>query len=174
MGFQVVAHLARRAGVALDRERFNAFTGRGELAGHDTFLMLPQTFMNASGAAVKRALGVLPVEDLAADVLLVLDDADLPLGRLRLRARGGDGGHRGLADVLAHLGSLDVARLRYGIGRPDLPMDTADFVLQAFSPQELPQVTRAVERAADAVECTLAEGIETAMNRYNAEPEPPG
>jgi PTH1 family peptidyl-tRNA hydrolase len=172
VGFRVVECLARRARIELDQSRFGARTGRGCLAGHDTVLMLPQTYMNASGGAVAQAVEALALEDVAADLLLVLDDADLPLGRLRLRARGGDGGHRGLADVLARLGVRQVPRLRFGIGRPQQVMETADFVLQEFGAEERPLVDQAVERAADAVESTLGEGVVAAMNRYNADPAP--
>jgi PTH1 family peptidyl-tRNA hydrolase len=130
----------------------------------------PETFMNESGASVAAALRKLPVEDPPRDLLVVLDDADLPFGRLRLRAEGGDGGHRGLADVLARLGRRDVPRLRFGIGRPALPMETADFVLAAFSPEEEKALAGHLDRAAEAVEAFLLEGIAVAMNRYNAGP----
>ena len=98
----------------------------------------------------------------------MLDDADLPFGRLRLRGSGSDGGHNGLADVLEQLGRRDVPRLRFGIGRPAVPMETADFVLARFSPEEEAALPALLDRAADAVECFLRDGLAPAMNRFNA------
>jgi peptidyl-tRNA hydrolase, PTH1 family len=126
--------------------------------------------MNESGSSVAAALGKLPVEEPSRDLLVVFDDADLPFGRLRLRAEGGDGGHRGLADVLARLGRRDVPRLRFGIGRPAIPMQTADFVLASFSPEEERALPEHLLRAALAVESFLLEGIAVAMNRFNPSP----
>jgi PTH1 family peptidyl-tRNA hydrolase len=139
------------------------------VAGHEVCLLLPATWMNASGTAVAAALRGLGIED-PADLLLVLDDVDLPLGRLRIRARGSDGGHRGLADVLERLGRDDVPRLRFGVGRPDQPRDTSQWVLERFRPEERAALEEAVERAASAVECVVADGVDVAMNRFNAPP----
>lgn len=167
----MVERVAERSRVALDRKQWGARVGQGSVEGCPVTFVLPQTFMNLSGECVAEALRALPVADVSSDVLVILDDADLPLGRLRLRARGGHGGHRGLADVLGRLGRTDVARLRFGIGRPAQAMDTADFVLRPFDREEEPWLHTSLERAADAVECFLREGIECAMNRFNAEPE---
>lgn len=142
---------------------------RGRVAGVETLLMVPGTFMNESGRAVCGILHAHP--GLApGDLLVAFDDADLPLGRLRLRGSGGSGGHRGLADVLERLDTRDVPRLRFGIGRPEGAVDTVDWVLAGFEPAERPTVEAALERAACAVECFVAEGIQAAMNRFNPEP----
>ena len=167
-----MARVAERARIALDEERFGGRVGRGSAAGHEVCLLLPGTWMNDSGTAVAAALRGLAIED-PADLLVVLDDVDLPLGRLRLRARGSDGGHRGLADVLERLGREDVPRLRFGVGRPDQPRDTSEWVLERFRPEERAAVEEAVERAAAAVECVVAEGVAAAMNRFNASPPDP-
>jgi PTH1 family peptidyl-tRNA hydrolase len=171
VGFRVVAHLRARWRLPEAEERFEARFARGRVAsldGLDVGVLEPQTFMNESGASVAAALRRLPVADPARELLVVLDDADLPFGRLRLRASGGDGGHRGLADVLARLGTRDLARLRFGIGRPALPMDTSDFVLARFSPEEEAALPAHLDRAAEAVETFLTAGVAAAMNRFNA------
>jgi PTH1 family peptidyl-tRNA hydrolase len=171
VGFRVAEHLRARWRLPEPEERFDARFARGRVAalgGLDVGVLEPQTFMNASGASVAGALRRLPVEDPSREVLIVLDDADLPFGRLRLRASGGDGGHRGLADVIAHLGTRELPRLRFGIGRPALPMETADFVLARFSAEEEEALRGHLERAAEAVETFLTAGIAAAMNRFNA------
>jgi PTH1 family peptidyl-tRNA hydrolase len=173
VGFRVAERLRERWRLPEPGQRFEGRFARGRVASLgdlDVGVLEPQTFMNESGACVAAALGKLPVADPAQDLLIVLDDADLPFGRLRLRAEGGDGGHRGLADVLARLGRRDVARLRFGIGRPAVPMETADFVLGAFSAEEEKSLAAHLDRAADAVEAFLREGVAAAMNRFNAGP----
>ena len=168
VGFRVLDALAERAGAALAARRFGGRFGEGALAGERVGLLAPETFMNRSGEAVAEALAALPVADPARELLVVFDDADLPLGRLRLRARGSSGGHNGLADVLDRLGSEDVPRLRFGIGRPSEPRGTVDFVLEPFAPGEEERLALAVPRAVDAVECFVREGVAAAMNRFNA------
>jgi PTH1 family peptidyl-tRNA hydrolase len=173
VGFRVLDAVAERAGAALAARRFGGRFAEGTLAGERVGLLAPETFMNRSGEAVAQALAVLPVTDPARDLLVVFDDADLPLGRLRLRARGSSGGHNGLADVLDRLGSEDLPRLRFGIGRPSEPKGTVNFVLEAFAPAEEELLALAVPRAVDAVECFVREGAAAAMNRFNGPwPEP--
>jgi PTH1 family peptidyl-tRNA hydrolase len=167
VGFRVLDALAARAHAEPAAERFAGRYAECELAGERVGLLAPETFMNRSGEAVAQALSVLPVADPARDLLVVFDDADLPVGRLRLRARGSSGGHNGLADVLERLASEAVPRLRFGIGRPALPRDTVDFVLEPFSADEEALLRQALPRAADAVACFVREGIGPAMNRFN-------
>ena len=171
VGFRVAEWLRGRWQLPPPAERFDALFARGRvaaLAGLDVGVLEPQTFMNESGGPLVAALRGLPVEDVASDVLVVLDDADLPFGRLRLRASGSDGGHRGLGDILARLGTRDLPRLRFGIGRPALPIDTRDFVLARFSAEEEETLPAHLARAGEAVETFLREGIAPAMNRFNA------
>lgn len=173
VGVRLSERLRERWRLAEAGERFAGRFARGRVASLgdlDVGVLDPETFMNESGASVAEALHKLPVEDPSRDLLIAFDDADLPFGRLRLRAEGGDGGHRGLADVLARLGRRDVPRLRFGIGRPAVPMETADFVLAAFSPEEETALAGHLDRAALAVETFLLEGIGVAMNRFNAAP----
>lgn len=171
VGFRVAQRLRERWRFDPPQERFEGRFARGRVAalgGLDVGVLEPQTFMNVSGESVTAALRKLPVEDPATDLLVVLDDADLPFGRLRLRASGSDGGHRGLADILARLGRRDVPRMRFGIGRPSVPMQTRDFVLARFDAEEEAALPGLLDRAAQAVECFLSEGIAAAMNRFNA------
>ena len=138
---------------------------RARVAGVDVELMEPLTFMNLTGGAVERWMQEHggPPEDL----LVVSDDVYLPVGALRLRARGSSGGHRGLESVETALGSRDFARLRIGVGAAESSAELREHVLEAFSPDEQPHVDEAVMRAADAVECWVTEGIRSAMNRFN-------
>jgi PTH1 family peptidyl-tRNA hydrolase len=174
-GFRVLDAVAARARAGPAEPRFAGRFAEGTLAGEHVGLLAPETWMNRSGEAVARALAALPIADPAADLLVVFDDADLPLGRLRLRARGSSGGHNGLADVLERLATEAVPRLRFGIGRPAEPRDTVDFVLEPFAAAEEALLKQALPRAADAVACFAAEGIASAMNRFNGPwPEAPG
>jgi PTH1 family peptidyl-tRNA hydrolase len=141
---------------------------RAGVAGGIVELMQPLTFMNLTGEAVERWLhqNQGPPEDL----LVVSDDVYLPVGTLRLRARGSSGGHRGLESVEAAMGTRDFARLRIGVGAAESSAELREHVLEAFSPEERPRVDDTVLRAADAVECWVVEGITTAMNRFNHRP----
>jgi PTH1 family peptidyl-tRNA hydrolase len=125
----------------------------------------PLTFMNLSGAAVVGLLQFFKIE--TADLLVLVDDSNLELGRLRARARGSAGGHNGLKSVIASLGTNDFARMRVGVGRGDGRRDLADHVLAKFEPTEAPIVADAIGRAADAAELFVAEGIDPVMNRFN-------
>ncbi|HEX5070309.1 MAG TPA: aminoacyl-tRNA hydrolase, partial [Vicinamibacterales bacterium] len=125
----------------------------------------PLTFMNLSGQAVAALCRYYKVA--LADVLIVCDDVNLPLGRLRLRATGSEGGHNGLRSVAIEFGSTDYARLRIGVGRGDSRRDLADHVLARFEPDELPGIEAAVARAADAVETWVSDGLAKAMNTFN-------
>lgn len=166
IGFTVIEELARRWRIDLSRfdRDFEAQVGEGVIRGESALLLKPMTYMNLSGRSVAAAQRFykLPLEQ----VLIVSDDLDLPPGKIRLRARGSSGGQRGLEDVLTHLGSQDVPRLRFGIGRS--PRSGAvEHVLNTFSPQEREAVEPAVQAAVDAIEVWAAEGMTAAMNRFN-------
>ena len=174
VGFRVVERFAKEKRIPLDLQRFGGRFGRAEatLGGVrlDVGLLEPESFMNRSGEVVREALRLLPVDEVARDLLVVLDDVDLPFGRLRLRPAGGSGGHLGLADVIACLGRDDFARLRFGVGRPAVPIETSSWVLQRFSPEEEEQLAPRIDAAAAAIEAALAEGVPAAMNRVNRDP----
>ncbi|MCP5056518.1 MAG: aminoacyl-tRNA hydrolase [bacterium] len=166
-GFRVVSCLAERAGIDVDQTRFSGRFGEGRARGVAIALLLPETWMNRSGEAVAQALRELDIREPERDLLVVLDDLDLPLGRLRLRPEGSDGGQRGLRDILRQLGSENVPRLRFGVGRPPANVDPVDWVLQSFREEEETLLQDAVPRAADAALCFLAEGAAAAMDRFN-------
>jgi len=174
VGFRVVDRFASRLKIPLEQSRFEGRFGRGRVQDIDVGLLEPQTFMNDSGRAVAAALGSLPVQEVSTDLLVVYDDADLPLGRLRLRARGGDGGHLGLRDLIASIGTQNLPRLRFGIGRPPDLQDTVAHVLQEFSSAESDALAEALGRASKAVEAFVVEGIVPAMDRFNAPAEAEG
>jgi PTH1 family peptidyl-tRNA hydrolase len=165
VGFDVVAELAGRLqGEWRNSRRFQARLARVTHAGCECLLVQPQTFMNLSGTSVAAALryhgGGLE------DLVVVLDDADLPLGRLRVRKAGSSGGHRGLASVIEALGSDGFARVRLGVGR-DGPGGLVDYVLGRFDGPRLAKAGQTVMAAADAVLDCVAEGVDVAMNRWN-------
>ncbi len=170
VGFRCVGLLAQRARLAFRDKRAHARLAVGRVAGRPVVLARPFTFMNRSGAAVAGLahwLG-LPTER----ILVIYDDLDLPVGTIRLRPRGSAGGHRGMLSIIESLGSQEFPRLRIGIGRPPDPqMDPVDYVLQNLSREDEHTFAPILERAADAVECFLREGIEVAMDRYNRQDE---
>ena len=176
VGFRIADRFAERHAIALD-EGFGGLYGRGPVrapdgAEHDVAVLEPLTYMNLSGDSVAAALRKLPVEDLSRELLVVFDDVDLPFGRLRLRGRGGAGGHRGLTHIIERLGHGDFPRLRFGVGRPPDGMETSDYVLEPFAPDEQAELDERVRAAAEAVEAALFEGVERAMNRVNRDPAP--
>ena len=165
VGFDVVDLLARRHGADWEAapRGIEALVGRWRQA--DSVLAKPLTYMNLSGAAVIGLLQFYKIEP--ADLLVLVDEVHLELGRLRIRRSGSAGGHNGLKSIIASLGSMEFARLRIGVGRGDDRRDLADHVLARFDADERSTVTEMVDRSADAVELFVAEGIGPVMNRYN-------
>jgi PTH1 family peptidyl-tRNA hydrolase len=171
VGFRVVERLAERHRLRLDQERFLGRFGRGFVGHEQVALLQPQTYMNASGESVLAALEGLGIDSIDRDLVVVYDDVDLPLARLRLRPSGSAGGHNGMRDIIELLGRQDFARLRFGVGRSEGDSSTTAHVLARFSAAEEAVVGQAVERAAQALETLLAEGVAVAMNRFNPAPE---
>jgi PTH1 family peptidyl-tRNA hydrolase len=166
VGYLVVDELARRWDVSVEKyeRRYEALVGQGQVAGQRVLLVKPQTYMNLSGGSVLAVQHFYRLD--FADLLVVCDDLDLPVGRIRLRAGGSGGGQKGLENILLRLASNDVPRLRIGIGKVDRSV-TTEYVLGRFAPDERERIDEAVATAADAVECWLDKGIEAAMNRFN-------
>jgi peptidyl-tRNA hydrolase, PTH1 family len=164
VGFRVVEGLVLKHKVKL-REKGEVIFGSFSLEGREVFLLFPQTFMNESGRAVApfAKYRQIPLEKL----LVVSDDLDLPVGRLRLKMMGGSGGHHGLDSLITHLGSGDFPRLRIGIGKPPSPGEGPDYVLSSFKPEEKPDIEKALERAADGIETLILKGPEAAMREVN-------
>lgn len=164
VGFRVVDELARRWQIETRKRKFRSLAGGGAIRDERVLLVKPQTYMNRSGAAVQDALAFHKVAP--TDLLVLVDDMALPLGRVRVRARGSAGGHNGLADIVRQLGGDAFARLRIGIGQVGGER-MVGHVLGTFGPEEEQVVTRVIQRAADAAECWIAQGVESAMNEFN-------
>ena len=166
IGFAVADELARRGGVTFDAAPADGLIARVRTLGPDGALLLkPLTMMNLSGFAVSEVARYFRIE--LGDILVVADDVNLPLGRLRARPSGSAGGHNGFRSIIEQIGSTEFSRLRVGVGRGDPRRDLADYVLAGFDYDERPAVADAVGRAADAGELFAAEGIERVMNRFN-------
>jgi len=188
IGARIVDRFAVDHGIALTERRFESRFGRGRIPSVarrspedpaerraespelDVALLVPETQMNRSGIALCAALRSLPVADIRNDLLVVVDDLDLPFGRLRIRARGGSAGHRGLEDIADRIGSSDFSRLRFGIGRPEPDIGPVDWVLRDFSTAEEAELEQRIPIAAEAVGSILIDGVVPAMNRYNRGP----
>jgi len=163
IGFDVVDELARRWGVRL--RKWKASADLAVVTNRELVLVEPKTFMNESGVAVSAVMAFYKIQP--ADVLIVVDEVQLPLGKLRLRWSGSAGGHNGLKSVIAHVGT-EFPRLRIGVERGHPESVLRNHVLSKFPPSERDVVERAVARAADAVETFVSEGLQVAMNRFNA------
>jgi PTH1 family peptidyl-tRNA hydrolase len=166
-GFKCLDFLARRHGIRLSKRRARAKIGTGEIAGLNVVLAKPQTFVNLSGEAVAQLVKRFAVPP--SDLIVVYDDLDLPLGKIRIRERGGAGGHKGMASIIALLGSREFPRIRVGIspGQDIRGLKTPDYVLSNFAPEEETIINELYVKVADAIYCLLSEGIEAAMNRFN-------
>jgi len=168
IGFMVVDALVRTCGASAMHEGPGGLYGLCTLGSHVLHLCKPMTYMNHSGEAVAAGLLELGEE---AQLLVVHDDLDLGVGRLRFRKRGSHGGHRGIANIMDHLGHGDFARLKLGIGRPP-GTPVTDFVLEPFTEQEWPVIRETLERAVRAIDYAVNYGLDAAMNRFNLPPPP--
>jgi PTH1 family peptidyl-tRNA hydrolase len=164
VGFAVLDELARRASLDFETAPAEALMARWRRPDDAVILVKPLTFMNLSGQAVGELARYFKVD--VSDLLIVVDEVQLPLGKVRARARGSAGGHNGLKSVMAHLGD-GYARLRLGVGRGDARRDLADHVLTRFDKDEAAEVDRMITRAADAAETFITSGIAAVMNQFN-------
>jgi len=166
VGFRCINHFAKIHRISLNQRQCRAQFGVGEVAGSRVVLAKPRTFMNSSG----RSVGLLAerFQVSPSSVLVIHDDLDLPLGKIRLQHKGSSAGHKGVESVITCLGSEDFPRVRVGIGRPQgNNQDVIAYVLSDFSSEEKAVIEAAIARVSDAILCLLTEGITTAMNRYN-------
>ncbi|HEU5138515.1 MAG TPA: aminoacyl-tRNA hydrolase [Bacillales bacterium] len=166
VGFMVLDELSKRLGVPIKKKKFNAIYGLGTSQGEKVALVKPLTYMNVSGEAVGPLMNYYKA---AVDELVVIyDDLDLPAGKIRLRQKGGTGGHNGMKSIVAHIGTKEFKRIRIGIGRPEASgQDVIDYVLKPFSKREKPAVTESIERAAESCERWLHTPFLEVMNEYN-------
>ena len=164
-GFLACDRFAERNRLGPEQRKFQGAFRRGRVAGHDVGVLKPETFMNLSGEAVAEALRYLPVAP--ADLIAVFDDMDIPAGRLRLRKSGGHGGHNGMRSLIEHLGSSEFPRIRVGIGRPEGERDATGHVLARPAAEQARVFEQTLDRAAEALEAILKDGIDAAMNTFN-------
>lgn len=165
VGWEVVAEAVRRFGSGPSRTKFQAEVVEALVAGEKVLFLCPQTFMNLSGASVQPARDFYQLEN--KDLMIVCDDFNLPLAKLRFRTKGSAGGQKGLADIIRRLGTDEVARLRIGIGPPPPGWDVADFVLSRFGDVERADIDAAIRKATDALQDWIGRGVEYCMNQYN-------
>jgi PTH1 family peptidyl-tRNA hydrolase len=169
VGFMAVSHLARMQRIRFDRKQGYARTGIGNIGPHRVVLARPQTFMNSSGQSVGRLLDRFNLDP--NDLIVIHDDLDLPLAKIRISFGSGSGGHMGVRSIVQELGAQDFARLRVGIGRPDKPEISEDdiihYVLSDFTPAEKRAIAKIVPRVSEAILCLLSEGLTPAMNKFN-------
>ena len=165
VGFWCIDALVKTHGITLSRRRQKAAVGEGEIDGRRVAMAKPRTFMNSSGEAVRYLLDLYRAKP--EGLLVMYDDMDLPVGKLRIRPRGSAGGHRGIQSIISSIGTEEFPRIRVGVGRPPEGMEEIPYVLGRFPPEERRKIEEASREAAEAVVCLLSEGVEEAMNRYN-------
>ncbi len=165
VGFDVMDRLAARLEAEFSREKFSGQIAEARIGGEKVLLLKPLTYMNRSGDSVAQAARF--HADSPADILVVYDEVDLPLGKLRLRTTGSGGTHNGMKSVIERLGSEDVPRMRVGVGAEREKGERVAHVLGKFRPEERDEIAQAIDRAADACRCFLEEGIDAAMNGFN-------
>jgi PTH1 family peptidyl-tRNA hydrolase len=169
-GFICLSHLAKTQGIRFDQKQAQARTGLGEIAGSKVILARPQTGMNLSGESVSRLVRKFNIN--LDDLIVIHDDLDLPLGKIRIRHDGSSAGHRGVDSIISHLGSADFIRIRVGIGRPltqgpDKEAEVVNYVLSDFTPEEEKTLAQVTAKVTQAILCLLSEGLSAAMNKYN-------
>lgn len=164
LGFEIIDSLAKEEHISFKINKLKAATGKGMIGAEEIILVKPLTYMNNSGMAVREVVNKIraPLDNL----LVVCDDFQLPLGKIRIRQKGSSGGHNGLDSIIQHLGSSDFPRLRVGIGEP-ANHDAVEHVLENFSRAERKEINQAIERAVSAIREWMANGIESSMNKFN-------
>ncbi|MGW8257901.1 MAG: aminoacyl-tRNA hydrolase [Thermoguttaceae bacterium] len=165
IGFAILAELGLRFGVSKPRHKFHGEVLEATIGAERALLLSPLTYMNLSGLSVAEAKAFYKIPP--EDMLVLCDDLNLPLGKLRIREQGSAGGQKGLDDIIRKLGTENFPRLRVGIGSPPEGCEWSDFVLSTFTQDEKPQIKQSIDRAVEAVSIWANDGIEESMNRYN-------
>ena len=172
VGFAVIDRLADRYGIDVSERKHKALCGRGAIEGQKVLLLKPQTFMNLSGESIRAAMDYYKATP--EELIVVYDDISLEPGQLRIRLKGSAGGHNGIKNIIAHLGTQEFPRVKVGIGAKPLRMDLADYVLSRFGSGEQKLMDEAFQEAAQAVAAMLTDGPERAMNHYNTKKKTEG
>ena len=163
MGFDVVDLFSELAQIDIDKEAFKGLVGRGKVFDEDIYILKPQTYMNLSGESVREIVNYFKID--LQDIIVIYDDMALEPGKIRLRAAGSSGGHKGMQNIIEQLGSEDIKRIRIGIGEPEF--DTIDYVLSKPLKEERPLIDEAIKNAVDALKEALKENFDKAMTYYN-------
>lgn len=166
IGFSVIDSLASQYNIHMNEKKHRAICGRGMIEGEKVLLIKPQTYMNLSGESVVEAVKFYKLNP-EEDFLVIYDDIDLDVGRLRIRTKGSAGGHNGMKNIIAHLGTQTFARIRIGVGAKPKDWDLADYVLGRFSGEDIPLIEEGKRNACEAVKIIIQQDVETAMNRLN-------
>ena len=165
VGFEVIDVLADMLGTTVEEKKFKGLYGRGIIGGEKVLLLKPQTFMNLSGESIRAASDFYKVDP--EHIIIIYDDISLDVGQLRIRKKGSAGGHNGIKNIIAHLGTQEFPRIKVGVGDKPKKMDLADYVLSRFSKEDRAAMEDAFKEAAKAVEVMITEGMDIAMNQFN-------
>lgn len=165
IGFEVVDKLSEKLNIPLDRAKFQGIYGVGHVGGEKVFLLKPLTYMNLSGESIRAMIDFYQIDD--EELVVIYDDLDLPVGKIRLRQKGSAGGHNGIKSTIAHLGTQEFNRIRVGIDRPPSGMKVPDYVLGRFTKEEQEMMGEVIQRCADACDDWITKPFLQIMNEYN-------
>ncbi len=165
VGFSVIYNIRDKYNINVDTKKHKALIGKGIIEGEKVILAMPQTYMNLSGESVRELVDYYKCDP--EDIIVIYDDISLDVGKLRIRAKGSAGGHNGIKNIIAHLGTQEFPRIKVGVGEKPPRMDLADYVLGHFSKEEQPIIREGADKACDAVALMIKEDIATAMNKFN-------
>lgn len=171
IGFDVIDAIAEKNDIVLGEKKHKAVIGKGIVAGHKAVLVKPLTYMNLSGESVRSVIDFYKVDE-KGELIVISDDVSLDMGQIRIRRRGSDGGHKGLKNIIMHLGHDEFIRVRMGVGEKPPRMNLADYVLGHFSAEEREVMNEGARTATFAIETMIVEGPDAAMNKYNARKKP--
>lgn len=166
IGFMAIDELAKRWNISLNEQKFKGIFGAGFVNGEKVILLKPLTYMNLSGESIRPLMDYYKID--VEDFVVLYDDLDIPVGKLRLRMKGSAGGHNGVKSTISHLGTQEFQRIRMGIDRPKNGMKVVDYVLGRFTSEEIPDVSHSIEKAADACEEWLNKPFLQIMNTFNS------
>ena len=164
-GFMLVDLLSEKFGISLDKKKFNGVYGKGKFSDSDILLLKPFSFMNNSGIPLRGLAQYFDID--VSRIIVVQDDLDLPLGKIRIRKKGGAGGHNGIRSAIQHLGTNEIGRIKIGIGRPEIKEQVISYVLKDFEKAEIEIIKNGIEKAAEAVEGIIKNGYTASMNNFN-------
>ena len=166
IGWQVIDELAEKYNIRVLENKFKGLTGKGMIGSEKVLLLKPLTYMNLSGESIAEAVRFYKIDE-TTELIVIADDISLDVGQLRIRKKGSAGGHNGIKNIIAHLGTQEFPRIKVGVGDKPPRMDLADYVLSRFSKEDREKMEQAFKDAAEAVEVMITEGADAAMNRFN-------